>query len=309
MSGGGHGLVAAAGLAAAGAGAGAGAAAGAGANRGCTIGDGGSERGRGGCVELCSCLAASRRLIAPGDGMSLGGFFGWLSISERNFRASRLTSKSALASRCSSARRAAAASVMKAGAFAGATVCVAAPRCCAGRWPTASLHRSAAPSASASLLRSRVRGASAPPSCQRGHNSAAERRRGCRRRLTATVPPRHRGREVRARSAWRSPSSPCSRPRRCVMEDRKLKKRKFKMVENQNHSDAKLARMKEIVRQRLERQKQEEEEKRRCARRRWRAARRRRRSPNPSRSPSRRSRRSPTCPTRRRSRRCRRSSR
>ena len=30
------------------------------------------------------------------------------------------------------------------------------------------------------------------------------------------------------------------------MEDRKLKKRKFKMVENQNHSDAKLARMKEI---------------------------------------------------------------
>ena len=30
-----------------------------------------------------------------------------------------------------------------------------------------------------------------------------------------------------------------------TMEDRKLKKRKFKMVENQNHSDAKLARMKE----------------------------------------------------------------
>ena len=49
------------------------------------------------------------------------------------------------------------------------------------------------------------------------------------------------------------------------MEDRKLKKRKFKMVENQNHSDAKLARMKEIVRQRLERQKQEEEEKRAAA--------------------------------------------
>ena len=47
-----------------------------------------------------------------------------------------------------------------------------------------------------------------------------------------------------------------ARGRGVVMEDRKLKKRKFKMVENQNHSDAKLARMKEIVRQRLERQKQ-----------------------------------------------------
>ena len=80
VSGGGR-LGAAAGLAAVGGGAAVGAAAGAGAKRDCTIGDGGCERGRGGCVELCSCLAVSSRLIAPGDGMSLGGFFGWLSIS------------------------------------------------------------------------------------------------------------------------------------------------------------------------------------------------------------------------------------
>ena len=93
------------------------------------------------------------------------------------------------------------------------------------------------------------------------------------------------------------------------MEDRKLKKRKFKMVENQNHSDAKLARMKEIVRQRLERQKQEEEEKRAAALRAEAVARGEAPPEGGQAEPGRRSRRSPTCPTRRRSRRCGRSSR
>ena len=292
-------------LAAAGAGR-AGAAAGAGAKRGCTIGDGGSGA-YAAAASNCSCLAASSRLIAPGDGMSLGGFFGWLSISERNCRASRLTSTRALASRCSSARRAAAASVMKPALSPSPQFVllrrVAAPAA------SASLHRSAAPAVFESLLRSRVRGASAPPWCQRGHNSAAERRRGCRRRADNSGRRRHRGREVAQLVQRGATLRRLARGRGVVMEDRKLKKRKFKMVENQNHSDAKLARMKEIVRQRLAAEAGGGGEA-------W-AARAEAvargeappESPNPSRSPSRRSRRSPTCPTRRRSRRCRRSSR